>query len=114
MFVMAFDLRKIRTLSFNTPNNQGLYRQGNADPTQLSALGLGSFALCLCTLAFPAADSLLVPTSFSVVELSGDTTVTSKAAGLPIIQLGTRMFAGRLSENCQPQSCDLLQADRAL
>ncbi|KAL5496694.1 hypothetical protein EMCRGX_G013034 [Ephydatia muelleri] len=41
--------------------------------------------------AFPAADPLLAPASFNVVELSGETTVRSKAAGFPIIQLGTRM-----------------------
>ena len=59
--------------------------------TQPNFVHLASLALCLRHSAFPAADQLLAPASLNVVELSGETTVRSKAAGFPIIQLGTRM-----------------------
>ena len=62
-----------------------------------------SLALCtsdrwpyVCELGhLPAADPPVAPTSFNVLELSGETTV---AAGLPLNQLGTKMSAGRLCE----------------
>eukprot|EP00731_Ephydatia_muelleri_P008637 Em0004g975a len=64
-----------------------------------------SLALCtsdrwpyVCELGhLPAADPPVAPASFNVLELSGETTVKSKAAGLPLNQLGTKMSAGRLS-----------------
>ncbi|KAL5506417.1 hypothetical protein EMCRGX_G008049 [Ephydatia muelleri] len=56
----------------------------------------GSLALCLRTSALPPADPLVAPTSSSIFELSGKTAVESKAAGLPIVQLGTKMSAGWL------------------
>ncbi|KAL5496604.1 hypothetical protein EMCRGX_G012921 [Ephydatia muelleri] len=88
------------TLSFHTPTTIGLYCQGYADPTQLCALGI--IGIVLAHFSLSAADPLLAPASFNVVELSGETTVRSKAAGFPIIQLGTRMSAGLLSELSAP------------
>ena len=43
-----------------------------------------------------AADPLATPASVKVVRLSGEVTVRSKAAGLPIIQFCTRISAGLL------------------
>ena len=57
-------------------------------------LCMGHFSIC--------ADPLVVPASINVLELSGETTVRSKAAGLPSVQLGTRKSAGRLLEASPP------------
>ena len=64
--------------------------------THPSSLHLVSFSsCCLCSVAlaaWPAAS----PASSKTLELSGDVTDKSIAAGLPKDQLGTRMSAGRV------------------
>ena len=57
---------------------------------------LRSLTPCFRTSAAIAADPLATPASVKVVRLSGEVTVRSKAAGLPIIQFCTRISAGRL------------------
>ena len=57
---------------------------------------LASLAECFLSSAATAADPAVRPASEIKVGLSGDTTVRSKAAGLPQSQLEARMSAGRV------------------
>ena len=59
---------------------------------------LASLAECFLSLAATAADPVVRPASEIRVGLSGDTTVRSKAAGLPQSQLEARCQQGVFSE----------------
>ena len=64
---------------------------------------LASLAECFLSSAATAADpAVLRPASEIKVGLSGDTTVRSKAAGLPQSQLEARMSAGRVFRSSCP------------
>ena len=104
---MSFDLlhcnckarrARSRILSFYTPTtiHVGLYHQGDADPTKLSALGLR-------TSAFPAADPLLAPAKqrdYCQVE----------SRWLANHPFGHQMSADQLSELSAPDPQDPPQA----
>ena len=64
--------------------------------TQPSSWHLGSLAMCLhCSLAAAAAPAV-IPASFSIAGVSGEATVTSHTAGLPLSQSTTKTSAGRV------------------
>ena len=63
---------------------------------------LASLAECFLSSAATAADPAVRPASEIKVGLSGDTTVRSKAAGLPQSQLEARMSAGRVFRSSCP------------
>ena len=52
--------------------------------------------MCFLSSAALAAAPEYMPASVMILELSGDATVTSKAAEMPLSQLVTRMSAGRV------------------
>ena len=64
--------------------------------TQPSSLHLASFSSCFLSSVALAALPAASPASSKTLELSGDVTDKSKAAGLPKDQLGTSMSAGRV------------------
>ena len=63
---------------------------------------LASLAECFLSSAATAADPAVRPASEIKVGLSGDTTVRSKAAGLPQSQLEARISAGRVFRSSCP------------
>ena len=63
---------------------------------------LASLAECFLSSAATAADPAVRPASEIKVGLSGNTTVRSKAAGLPQSQLEARMSAGRVFRSSCP------------
>ena len=63
---------------------------------------LASLAECFLSSAATAADPVVRPASEIKVGLSGDTTVRSKAAGLPQSELEARMSAGRVFRSSCP------------
>eukprot|EP00731_Ephydatia_muelleri_P038426 Em0758g1a len=63
---------------------------------------LASLAECFLSSAATAADPAVRPASEIKVGLSGDTTVRSKAAGLPQSHVEARMSAGRVFRSSCP------------
>ena len=64
--------------------------------TQPSSEHLGSFSSCFRSSVVSAAAVAVTPASNKVCGLSGDVTDTSKAAVLPMTQLGISISAGRV------------------
>ena len=65
--------------------------------TQPSSWHFGSLAMCLrCSLPAAAAPAVIPAASFSTAGVSGEATVTSHAAGLPLSQSATKASAGRV------------------
>ena len=64
--------------------------------TQPSPWHLGSLAVCLCCSLAAAAAPAVIPASFSTAGVSGEATVTSYAAGLPLSKSATKTSAGRV------------------
>ena len=64
--------------------------------THSSSAHLASLDLCLRSSMAKATDLAVTLTSGKLLETSGDVTVKSNAAGLPIIQFSARTSAGHL------------------
>ena len=66
-----------------------------------------SFSECFLNSAALAATPEYMPASIITLELSGDVTMTSKAAEMLLSQLMTRMSAGRVLESPDPSNYQL-------
>ena len=90
-------LAPLRCPKLHMTRPQGEYK---STPTRNTCRA--SLAECFLSSAATAADPAVRPASEIKVGLSGDTTVRSKAAGLPQSQLEARMSAGRVFRSSCP------------